>query len=182
MFARSCCGDSHLADRDVVLATTPEFVAIRDMRECGCRDGFFAALAIPRSRVTGIEDPRRPEGIWPFAWSVARARIVDEEEIGLVINPENARSQNQMHVHLSRLKPEERRRIDGLPDGPNTGGTVLITLDDLHAVFTNVVLALGTDRIGDRGILVLRAASGHGFRALITDRFSPEAFTIARCG
>jgi CDP-diacylglycerol pyrophosphatase len=180
-FARSCCNDPRTPDADVVLASTPDFVAIRDMKACGCPASFFAALAMPRSQVTGIEDPRRPEGIWPFAWSLAHARIEDQDEIALVINPETARTQNQMHVHLSRLKPGERERLDALGDGRSADGLLLMTLRDLSGVFAAVAAALGTDEIGDRGVLVMHARDGDGFRALITERFSPEVFTVTSC-
>ena len=109
-FLRSCCGDVETPDADVVWARTDDFVAIRDMLMCGCKRSFVAGLALPLARVTGIGDPRRPEGIWPFAWKVARSRIADELEIGLVINPRDARTQNQMHVHMLRL----RRRLSPL--------------------------------------------------------------------
>ena len=101
-------------------AKTKEFVAIRDLKMCGCPPGFVAGLALPRARVTGIEDPRRPEGIWPFAWQVARTRIPDERQIALAINPKDARSENQMHVHMLRLRPETRAWLDA-SDGAPTG-------------------------------------------------------------
>src|SRR5262249_34010454 len=104
-FERSCCDDPTTPDDAVVWAATAEFVAIRDMKMCGCGPLFVAGLAIPRARVSGIEDPARPEGIWPFAWNVARSRIAEPLDIGLAINPEDVRSQNQMHVHMLRLKP-----------------------------------------------------------------------------
>src|SRR5262245_41270821 len=107
-FARSCCYERATPNAVVVWAETSEFVAIRDLKMCGCATGFVAGLALPRTLVTGIEDPARPEGIWPFAWAVARDRISEELEIGLVINSIEARSQNQMHVHMLRLKPGAR--------------------------------------------------------------------------
>jgi CDP-diacylglycerol pyrophosphatase len=133
-FALSCCGDRATADADVVWAKTRAFVAIRDLKMCGCPAGFVAGLAMPRTRVTGIEDPRRPEGIWPFAWQVARARIPDERQIGLVINPADARSQNQMHLHVLRLRPETRAWLDASDGAPPRGTTVLM-LPTLDAVF-----------------------------------------------
>src|SRR5215468_774727 len=80
-FALSCCGEPHTPDADVVWAMSADFVAIRDLKMCGCPRGFVAGLALPRARVSGIEDPHRPEAIWPFAWDVARAHIADELEI-----------------------------------------------------------------------------------------------------
>src|SRR5262249_49647857 len=64
-FALSCCGEPHTPDADVVWARTADSVAIRDLKMCGCPPDFVAGLALPLTRVSGIEDPSRPEGIWP---------------------------------------------------------------------------------------------------------------------
>ena len=67
-----------------VWAQTADYVAIRDIKMGGCeKPGFVHGLALPRFRVTGVEDRARPPGIWAFAWTVARARIGDEREIAL---------------------------------------------------------------------------------------------------
>jgi CDP-diacylglycerol pyrophosphatase len=178
-FACSCCGDRATPDADVVWARTQRFVAIRDLQMCGCPPGFVHGLALPRARVTGIEDPHRPEAIWPFAWDVARSRIPDERQIGLVINPEVARSQNQMHVHLLRLRPETRSWLDASDGAVPTGVTVL-PLPNLDAVFANAEARVGAARMAYTGILVARAREGV-WRAVLTDRSSPEAFTVRRC-
>jgi CDP-diacylglycerol pyrophosphatase len=176
--ALSCCSDPATPDTDVVWARTREFVAIRDMKMCGCPAGFVAGLALPRTRVTGIEDPRRPDGIWPFAWETARTRIPDERQIGLAINPKDARTENQLHVHLLRLRPDARAWIDS-SDTPGPVRTVVISLTSLDAVFTTVVARVGAPRMADTGILVARARAG-GWVAVVTDRTSPQAFTINR--
>jgi CDP-diacylglycerol pyrophosphatase len=178
-FARSCCNDRATPDADVVWARTREFVAIQDMVMCGCPSGFVAGLALPRTRVTGIEDPRRPEGIWPFAWQVARGRIPDERQIGLAINPEDARSENQMHVHLLRLRPETRAWLDA-SDGAPPGGAIVLTLPTLDAVFAAAAARVGDGHMADTGILVARARSG-GWRVVLTRRSSPQTFTINGC-
>jgi len=178
-FALSCCSDPATPDADVVWARTREFVAIRDMKMCGCPAGFVAGLALPRTRVTGIEDPRRPDGIWPFAWEAARTRIPDERQIGLAINPKDARTENQLHVHLLRLRPDARAWIDS-SDTPGPVRTIVISLTNLDAVFTTVAARVGASRMADTGILVARARAG-GWVAVVTDRTSPQAFTINRC-
>jgi CDP-diacylglycerol pyrophosphatase len=178
-FALSCCSDPATPDSDVVWARTREFVGIRDMKMCGCPAGFVAGLALPRTRVTGIEDPRRPDGIWPFAWETARTRIPDERQIGLAINPKDARTENQLHVHLLRLRPDARAWLDS-SDTPGPVRTVVIPLTSLDAVFTTVAARVGATRMADTGILVARARAG-GWVAVVTDRTSPQAFTINRC-
>jgi CDP-diacylglycerol pyrophosphatase len=178
-FARSCCGDRATPDADVVWSRTPDFVAIRDLAMCGCPAGFVAGLALPRSRVTGIEDPRRPEGIWPFAWRVVRSRIADERQIALAINPKNTRSENQLLIHLLRLRPETRAWLDASDAAPPRGA-VLVPLATLDAVFAAAEKRVGAGRIADTCILVARAR-GDGWRAVLTDRTSPQAFTINAC-
>jgi CDP-diacylglycerol pyrophosphatase len=177
-FELSCCGNPSTPDADVVWARTPDFVVIRDLRMCGCPPGFVSGLAMPVTRVSGIEDPRRPEGIWPFAWEAARARIPDEQAIGLVLNPPDARTQNQMHVHLLRLRAEVRPWLDG--DAPAPPGVQVIPVQDLDAVFAAVQARVGADHMRDTGVLVARGRRG-GWRAVLTDRTSPQAFTLNRC-
>jgi CDP-diacylglycerol pyrophosphatase len=177
-FELSCCGNQSTPDTDVVWARTADFVVIRDLRMCGCAPDFVSALAMPLIRITGIEDPRRPEGIWPFAWSVARTHIPDELAIGLVLNPPTARTQNQMHVHLLRLQPGVRPWIDG--DAPAPPGVQVVAVPDLDAVFAAVQARVGAEHMRDTGVLVARARRG-GWRAVFTDRTSPQVFTVNRC-
>jgi CDP-diacylglycerol pyrophosphatase len=178
-FALSCCGEPKTPDADVVWARAADFVAIRDLKMCHCPPDFVAGLALPRFRVSGIEDPRRPDGIWPFAWDVARTRIADEREIGLVINPADARSQNLMHVHLLRLRPEARQWLDG--KAPRPFGVQLVALANLDAVFAATLARVGASQMRDTGVLIARGRDG-GWQAAITDRASPQAFTVNRCG
>ena len=183
-FALTCCGDPKTPTDAVLWAESPDFVAIRDLKACGCPADFVAGLAIPRTRVSGIEDPRRPEAIWPFAWQVARSHIPDELEIGLVINPRDTRSQNQMHVHLLRLRPGIRAQLDAATPGkddPGVGGAWVTHLADLDGVFAAALAHAGEAAIADTGVLVARARDG-GFVVVITSRTSPQAFTVNRCG
>lgn len=177
-FELSCCGKPSTPDIDVVWARTADFVVIRDLRMCGCPPDFVSALAMPLTRISGIEDPHRPEGIWPFGWDVARAHIRDELAIGLVLNPPAARTQNQMHVHLLRLRPDVRPWLDG--DAPAPPGVQIVPVPDIDAVFAAVQARVGAEHMRDTGVLVARARRG-GWRAVLTDRTSPQAFTLNRC-
>jgi CDP-diacylglycerol pyrophosphatase len=94
-----------------VWAATADYVAIRDIKMCGCGRDFAHGLALPRHPVSGLEDSRRPAGIWSFAWDVARQRITEEDAIALVVNPPSLRTQDQLHVHLVRLKPGVRASL-----------------------------------------------------------------------
>jgi CDP-diacylglycerol pyrophosphatase len=108
------CGVTSCAKTTDLWAETPAFVAIRDRKMCGCPPGFVHGLAIPRALVTGVEDPRRPNDIWAFAWQVALARIAHPNEIALVVNPPYARTQDELHVHIVRLLPQGRMLIEAL--------------------------------------------------------------------
>jgi CDP-diacylglycerol pyrophosphatase len=183
-FVHSCCGDRATPNDAVVWTETAHFVAIRDLKMCGCDAPFVAGLALPRTRVTGIEDPARPEDIWSFAWRVARDRIPDDLEIALVINPIQARSQNQMHVHMLRLRPGARAELEAaaqvsgmLAEPP---GTIVQYLANLDAVFADTLAQVGAAQMGDHGILIARARDG-GFLSAITDRRSPQALTVNGC-
>jgi CDP-diacylglycerol pyrophosphatase len=154
-----------------VWAETEEYVAIRDLKMCGCPDGFVHGLAMPRYPVRGPEDPRRPEGLWRFGWDVARSRIRDEREIALLINPPALRTQDQLHIHLVRLLPDARARIDSI------GPVAIERLEDVWPVAAQHAAARGLTAYGvivvqslDRGWLVA------------TDAGATEiAFTAARC-
>ena len=58
--------------------------------------------------------------------------------------------------------------------------TIVISLTSLDAVFTTVAARVGATRMADTGILVARARAG-GWVAVVTDRTSPQTFTINRC-
>ena len=154
-----------------VWALTQEYVAIRDMKMCGCPPGFVHGLALPRFTVMGVEDPRRPDGIWRFAWDVARERIPQEDEIALAVNPPAYRTQDQLHVHLVRLLPGARGRVDGLRP------VRAERLEDVWAAATEHATSQG---IASYGVIVLNAPDGGWLVGTVSD--SPEGdFTRARC-
>jgi CDP-diacylglycerol pyrophosphatase len=83
-------------------------------------EGRWQFLAIPTSRVTGIEDPQveNPQlpNYWVLAWSAANhdlpaAVTRDRSNIGLAINSVPGRSQNQLHIHISCIKPSVRELL-----------------------------------------------------------------------
>src|SRR5262249_47882017 len=149
---------------------TAEFVAIRDIKMCGCPAAFVHGLALPRFKVTGIEDPRRPAGIWAFAWDVARNHIADERQIALVVNPPGERTQDQLHVHLVRLLPDARGWIASLRP---------VQAERLDQAWN--VASRQAGGATDYGVLVARDEAGGGF-LVVTDTRSPELqFTEALC-
>jgi CDP-diacylglycerol pyrophosphatase len=87
-------------------------VVLKDLR------GELQYLVIPTARVTGIESPRllAPHGpnYWAPAWQArsyvfARAhRTFPRNAIGLAVNSEKGRSQNQLHIHVDCVRPDVR--------------------------------------------------------------------------
>lgn len=164
--ARDCRGSAQ------IWAETPEYVAIRDIKMCGCPLGFVHGLALPRTRVTGIEDLRRPAGIWTFAWETAQRRIPDEGEIALAVNPPGQRTQDQLHVHLVRLAPGARARIDGRMMA------TAATLDQVWAAAARTAAAAALD---EYGVLVTRDDTGREFQIAVTAGSPEGLFTLGTC-
>jgi len=151
-----------------------DFVILRDRKMCDCLDNatFVHGLAIPRTRVTGAEDPRRPDGIWRFAWEYAVRRIGKEEEIALVANPPGStnRSQDQLHVHIVRLSAAGAK-LRAVP-----GQARVQNLDDVWK--RAVDLAAGT--FEEFGVLVAKHPQG-GFLVVVDDRNLEHLYTESRC-
>lgn len=147
---------------------TADDVAIRDLKMCGCPLGFVHGLALPRRHVIGVEDPQRPAGLWSFAWNVARQRILDEMQIALVVNSPGVRTQDQLHVHLVRLRPDARPLIAAQ-------ATRIASLDEVWPT----VARQATGR-NDYGVLVVRDEAG-GFLVLTATAPIERRFTIAEC-
>jgi CDP-diacylglycerol pyrophosphatase len=85
-------------------------------------------LVVPTIRITGIEDPRLRDPSMPnyfaLAWTVANRYLPkratkDRTRIGLAINSVEARSQNQLHIHVACIKRSVRRRLRA--DAPRIG-------------------------------------------------------------
>ncbi|MFM7698903.1 MAG: CDP-diacylglycerol diphosphatase [Limnohabitans sp.] len=143
---------------------------MRDIKMCGCPVQFLHGLVLPKSRVTGVEDAQRPEAIWQFAWEMATERI-PQNDIALVVNPKARRSQNQLHVHLVRLKPEYQ--------GKNFEGVTLHT-QNLTKVWELSAGLAHANAMQDYGVLVTSGSKG-GYVIVLTAQ-SPEAlFTQAYC-
>ena len=112
-------------------------LCVRDQQTTGspfpCRDvdverafvllkvGNAHFLLIPSMRIQGIESPElRALGAvnyWEFAWE-ARTRLdeakgtrLSRDEIGLAVNSAQARTQDQLHVHLGCIRPDVREAL-----------------------------------------------------------------------
>ena len=154
-----------------VWAETAEYVAIRDRKMCGCPEGFVHGLVLPRQAVTGVEDPRRPDGIWSFAWTMAQQRIGDDSAAALAVNPPGRRAQDQLHVHVLRLRPDARERF------AKAHTSQVRKLDEVWQAAARTAAAAG---LSDYGILVASQPQG-GF-VVVVDKASPEkSYGIERC-
>jgi CDP-diacylglycerol pyrophosphatase len=169
--AGTCALDYPCARTTQVWALNEEYVAIRDLKMCGCEAGFVHGLALPRFTVLGAEDPRRPNGIWRFAWDTARARIPEDSEIALAVNPPDLRTQDQLHVHLVRLLPDARHRVNALRP------TRVERLEDVWAAATGDA---ASRRLTSYGVIVVRGSEG-GWMVAASDAFLEVSFTRARC-
>lgn len=63
----NCLGKTECRETNEVWLLTAKYVAIRDIKICGCPADFVHGLAMPRSIISGVEDDSREEGIWQFA-------------------------------------------------------------------------------------------------------------------
>jgi len=168
----SPCADGKSCEKSVsVWKETPEFVVIRDIKMCGCPTNFVHGLALPRSRITGVEDPAKPNSIWQFAWEEAEKRIHDTSEVALVVNPPHARTQDQLHVHIVRLLPGIRTQFK------KERTAVVKSFDDVWSVSAKTAAAFHMTEYG-----VLVAKDINGTILVVIDEQSPERlYTKWRC-
>jgi CDP-diacylglycerol pyrophosphatase len=138
---------------------------------CGCPEGFVHGLALPRWRVTGVEDPGSPDGIWEVAWNAACKRIEDESSIALVVNPKGRRSQDQLHVHIVRLQQDARQKFDKL---------TVTRVQCLHEVWKAAAQRAVSEGLDDYGVLVASNPQG-GFMLLIEKNSPERTYTEERC-
>jgi CDP-diacylglycerol pyrophosphatase len=90
------------------------------------RNGVAQFLAIPTRRVTGIEDPLvvAPDApnYFAFAWAARGAlearlgRALPREAIGVSVNSQFARSQDQLHLHLDCMDGDVMAALAGYKD------------------------------------------------------------------
>ncbi|MFZ4480286.1 MAG: CDP-diacylglycerol diphosphatase [Rhodoferax sp.] len=153
-----------------VWALNDSFTAIRDIKMCGCPAGFVHGLALPIAPVRGVEDPKRPDGIWQFAWDTATQRM-EPESIALVVNPQFQRSQNQLHVHLLRLAADVRGRLDK---------EITANVSDLSQVWDSAARSAASKGLGDYGVLVVRRPQ-LDYQVVVMAGSPEAAFTQWRC-
>ena len=166
----ACTPETSCKKTTEVWSSNTEYVAIRDIKMCGCPASFVHGLVMPLQVITGVEDPLRPEGIWQYAWDEATLRM-EAEAIALVVNPQNFRSQNQLHVHLVRLKPQARAEFKSMATG---------TSSNLLSVWKIAAELAKQQNLPDYGVLVSTQESG-GFKVVVTTVSPGHLFTQYVC-
>jgi CDP-diacylglycerol pyrophosphatase len=166
-----CAAGKSCQQTTEVWAQNEAFVVLRDRKMCGCPEDFVHGLVVPRTRVTGVEDPRRPDGIWDFAWAAALKKICNPQTAALAVNPASKRAQDQLHVHIVRLEPDARQRL------LKAHATRVDKLGEVWSAAGKVAAATG---LADYGILV--AAHPEGGFIVAVDSASPEkSYGVERC-
>lgn len=169
----ACSQRRRCEDTTEVWGETNKYVAIRDIKMCSCPAGFVHGLAIPRTKIKGIEAFPLPHGIWAFAWAVAQRKIGDESTIALVVNSARGRTQDQLHVHLVRLREDARQNFAGrMASVPR--------LDDVWNAVSQ--LAANQPPLKDYNVLVASKLEG-GFEVLVenNDRSLERTYTQRAC-
>ena len=166
----SCGNPQDCKNTTEIWSENEQFVSIRDIKMCGCSKDFIHGLTMPRSEVTGIEDIRRQEEIWQFAWETSK-KIIEPNLIALVVNPKSHRSQNQLHVHLVRIDPKVKNKFNAY---------IFTYVKNLDHVWETAGKLAAKNSLIDYGILVTRATSNQ-FTVLITPNSPESEFTIWKC-
>lgn len=97
------------------------FVTLKDRR------GVLQYLVMPTTKITGMESPLLLKASTPhffaLAWQQRQlasqnyGHKVPDRDLSLAINSAYGRSQNQLHVHISCLRPALRQQLDALAPG-----------------------------------------------------------------
>lgn len=96
------------------------YAILKDLR------GVAQHLLIPTLRITGIEDktlldPATPN-FFADAWNERSAvdsklpRPLTRDEMSLAVNAQNARTQNQLHIHMDCLSPDAHEALTKVAD------------------------------------------------------------------
>jgi len=151
------------------------YVVFRDIKMCACPDNrnFVHGLAVPYAKVPGVEAGNRPDGIWQFAWEVGMTRVGTGQKamLSLSVNPVRQRSQDQLHVHIARLREDYLQRLQAHPDYVMRE----VRVRDLSRLWREAPLSEDRAlRFKDFGVLVT-SDGGDGYIVRITHpKISPE--------
>jgi len=155
-----------------VLRENGNYIAIRDKKMCNCPEpGFVHGLAIPRALIGGVESSNRPSGIWKFAWETAIDLGIHPMDVALAINPNTDRSENQMHIHITRLLPGARTGFQ------KEHTSRVESLDQVWRVSRENAARAG---FIDYGILAIQGLDS-GYDVIVSEHNPEHRYTIYRC-
>ena len=99
------------------------------------RNGPLQYLVMPTRRVSGVEDPflLQPDApaYWAEAWrarrwmAVSQGGPVPREAVSITVNPKWGRSQGQLHLHISCVRPDLRALLQSSPAAQSGTWTTL---------------------------------------------------------
>lgn len=124
--SRSLAGNSDCREYDA----KDEYIILKDNAPTKPE----AYLIIPTKRVSGIEDPqifRQPFlDFWQDAWQVSHKYPGQPaSRTALAINSVHGRTQNQLHIHISCIKPEVSKTLASRDHEIGMDGAQPITLE-----------------------------------------------------
>lgn len=98
--------------------TAQGYVTLKDL------NGPLQYLLMPIEKITGMESPIILEPATPNLFAAAwlqrsllakkRGAPIADSALSLAINAQYGRTQNQLHIHISCLRPDVRQRLDAL--------------------------------------------------------------------
>lgn len=98
--------------------TAQGYVTLKDL------NGPLQFLLMPIEKITGMESPIILEPTTPNLFAAAwqqrsllakkRGATIDDSALSLAINAQYGRSQNQLHIHISCLRPDIRQQLDNM--------------------------------------------------------------------
>jgi CDP-diacylglycerol pyrophosphatase len=122
-------GTGHCAEVALAGGIDNGYVVLKD------QTGPLQYLLMPSRRVTGIEDPflLTPQAppFWADAWNatrwmaIAHRKPVSREAIAITVNSAWGRSQNQLHLHISCVRPDLRAFLHTLPAANSASWTAI---------------------------------------------------------
>ena len=188
-----CVPGQSRGDPSPCVLVEPNFAVLKDLK------GVGQYLLIPTAKISGIDDPvvEQPEAgrLFAAAWDARRyleaklGRALARDDISLAVNSVDARTQEQLHIHIDCVRREVRDTLrehanaigpewaelpfplagqsywairipgDNLADA-NPFALLERHLGDPAAMGDHALIVIGSERDGQPGFVVL-ARAGH---------------------
>ena len=114
----ACVAEQQLHGRPApCVQVDPEqrFAVMKDRR------GVLQHLLLLTDKVPGIEDPRLGGAAlpdyWALAWQARKFATTHDAALSITVNSARARTQNQLHLHISCTRPEVAREVTDMAAG-----------------------------------------------------------------